>query len=86
MTRYERLQKLNADEFKRAMGVQIKTFKLMLKLLREAQKEKMKRGGRPCLLSIEDHLIFDSGHHLASDFLIYFVRHFILTFKPNLQI
>lgn len=57
MTRYERLQKLNADEFKRAMGVQIKTFKLMLKLLKEAQKEKMHRGGRPCLLSIEDQLI-----------------------------
>jgi hypothetical protein len=57
MLRHERLNNLKPEEFKRAVGVNHKTFKLMIKLLNQAHEEKMKNGGRPCILSVEDQLI-----------------------------
>lgn len=57
MLKYESIKNLKAGEFRRRTGVKIETFKKMVEILKEAEKEKKKQGGKPNILSIEDRLL-----------------------------
>jgi len=48
---------LREINFRRLTGVEPKTFEKMVEILRSAQVQKKKRGGRPNKLSIEDMLL-----------------------------
>ena len=51
------LEILRENNFRRLTGVEPKTFEKMVEILRSAQVQKKKRGGRPNKLSIEDMLL-----------------------------
>lgn len=55
--RYERLQEYSGEEFRRLTGVKIATFNKMLAILKEAEKLKKAKGGKPNYLSMEDRLL-----------------------------
>lgn len=55
--RYENIENLNSEKFRRLTGIKKKTFGEMLTILREAEEIKMAKGGRPHKLSIEDRLL-----------------------------
>lgn len=57
MHKYRQIKNLGASEFKRLTGVQSTTFQEMIKILKTAEKEKMKKGGNPHRLKIEDRLL-----------------------------
>jgi hypothetical protein len=55
--KYENLIKSNDKEFRRATGVKRKTFEVMVKILKDAQKLKRTKGGRPNKLTVEEMLL-----------------------------
>lgn len=57
MSKYERIKKLEQDEFRRLTGVKSATFEAMVTVLKEADREKKKVGGNPHRLCIEDRLL-----------------------------
>ena len=57
MTKYERLQNIRDEDFRRLTGVKRVTFAKMVEILNRAEVEKKKMGGRPSKLSIEDRLL-----------------------------
>lgn len=55
--RYEQVCNKKAEDFKRLTGIKKETFAEMLLILKEAEILKMKKGGRPHKLSLEDRLL-----------------------------
>ena len=55
--KYEKIQNLKDEEFRRLTGIKKKTFHEMISILEPAEKEKKKQGGRPPKLSIQDRLL-----------------------------
>lgn len=55
--KYEQIENLKAEAFRRLTGIKKKTFHEMISILEPAEKEKKKQGGRPPKLSIEDRLL-----------------------------
>ena len=55
--KFEKIETLDAEEFRRLTGVRRETFKKMLEVLEKAEEKKKKSGGRPSKLSIEDRLL-----------------------------
>jgi hypothetical protein len=55
--KYSRIQNMNDEGFRRLTGVKRKTFNRMIEILKEADAQKKKRGGRKNKLSIEDQLL-----------------------------
>lgn len=53
---WERVQKLEKGEFKRLVGVTPKTFRRMVRVVREAEGQK-KKVGRPSKLSLEEQVL-----------------------------
>jgi len=56
MNRYEKAQRLNADDFKQIIGVAKETFDAMVDILEGAYAQKHKRRGRHAKLPITDQL------------------------------
>ncbi len=57
MKKYERIKKLDPEEFRRLTGVKPDTFQLMIQIVKEADEKKRKFGGKPNKLSLEDQLL-----------------------------
>jgi len=57
MTKYERLQNIRDEDFRRLTGVKRVTFNKMTEILNCAEAKKKSKGGRPSKLSIEDRLL-----------------------------
>lgn len=60
MSKYEKLTSLSDEEFKRATGIQRKTFFEMIEMVEKAEnkrKKKAKNRGRKSKLSIEDQIL-----------------------------
>jgi len=55
--RYGSLKEFKDEEFRRLTGVRRNTFEKMVGILKEAEKEKKKEGGKPNKLIIEDRLL-----------------------------
>lgn len=55
--KYEHAKGLDDEKFRRLTGVKKETFDRMIKILKEADLEKKKRGGRKNKLIIEDRLL-----------------------------
>jgi hypothetical protein len=55
--KYSRIQNMNDEGFRRLTGVKHTTFNRMIEILKEADAEKKKFGGRKNKLSIEDQLL-----------------------------
>lgn len=55
--KYEKLKLASDANFRRVTGVKRKTFDVMISILKEAQKIKKSKGGRPNKLRIEDMLL-----------------------------
>jgi len=55
--KYESIQGLEEEKFRRLTGVKRTTFEKMLGILSEADKQKKAKGGRKAKLSIEDRLL-----------------------------
>jgi hypothetical protein len=55
--RYYKVKLLKAEHFRRLTGVKKGTFEKMLKVLKEAEREKRWHGGRPPKLSLADRLL-----------------------------
>jgi len=55
--KYEILQRLSEADFRTLTGFKRETFDEMVSVLRAADAEKMKRGGKPHKNSIEDRLL-----------------------------
>ena len=57
MNTYQKLSSLPDELFRRKTGVKRKTFKRMIEILKEAETEKKKLGGKPNKLSMEERLL-----------------------------
>jgi hypothetical protein len=57
MNKYQQIQNLKSEYFKRETGVRPETFNVMVQVLVDAEKEKKKFGGKPNKLCIEDRLL-----------------------------
>jgi len=57
MGKYEEVQGLKPELFRRLTGVKPETFEKMTAILREAQAQKKRLGGRPNKLSLEEMLL-----------------------------
>lgn len=57
MQKYDTISSLKDEDFRRLTGVRRKTFEEMMKVLRVAEQEKKRQGGKPNLLSLEDRLL-----------------------------
>lgn len=57
MAFWESVKELEGDKFRRLTGVEIRTFERMAEILREAERVKKARGGKPSKLGIEDRLL-----------------------------
>lgn len=55
--KYNKLKNLSPAQFRRVTGVTVSTFQKMLVVLRRAEKEVRKRGGRTANLCLEDQLL-----------------------------
>jgi hypothetical protein len=55
--RYELLKEFKEEEFRRLTGVKRTTFEKMVAILKEAEKEEKKLGGKPNTLSVPDRLL-----------------------------
>src|SRR3972149_4252389 len=64
--KYNRIQSMNDEGFRRLTGVKHKTFNRMIEILKEADAQKKKYGGRKNKLSIEDQLLL-SLEYLRED-------------------
>jgi len=57
MGKYEGIEGLQTEAFRRLTGIKPETFEKMVEILREAHAQKKRRGGRPNKLSVEDMLL-----------------------------
>lgn len=57
MNTYQKLSKLKDELFRRKTGVKRKTFERMVAILKEAEMEKKKLGGKPNKLEMEERLL-----------------------------
>lgn len=57
MEKYVEVRQLSPEQFRRLTGVKKPTFEEMTKILREAEIERRKRGGKKSKLTIEDRLL-----------------------------
>lgn len=57
MNTYQKLSKLKDELFRRKTGVKRKTFEKMVEILKEAESEKKKLGGKPNKLSMEERML-----------------------------
>ncbi len=57
MQKYKKIKKLEPSEFRRLTGVQPDTFQEMIKVLKDAEAERMSKGGKPHRLKLEDRLL-----------------------------
>ena len=57
MSKYEQINELSDEKFRRLTGVKHKTFKKMAEILRAAYAQKKRKGGRPNKLFVEDMLL-----------------------------
>jgi len=55
--KYKQVKNLKDVEFRRLTGIKKTTFYLMISILKKAEKEKKKLGGRPSKLSMENRLL-----------------------------
>jgi hypothetical protein len=55
--KYEQIRDLSKEQFRRLTGIKTETFTRMVAILREADREKKKQGGRNNKLCIEDQLL-----------------------------
>ena len=55
--KYKQVKTLKDVEFRRLTGIKKTTFYLMISILKTAEKEKKKLGGRPSKLSMENRLL-----------------------------
>jgi len=55
--KYKKLKKFTDEEFRRLTGVKKTTFQKMVDILKEAEREKKKAGGKPNKLIMEDRLL-----------------------------
>jgi len=55
--KYKQVKNLKDVEFRRLTGIKKTTFYLMIGILKKAEKEKKKLGGRPSKLSMENRLL-----------------------------
>ena len=55
--KYEQIQRLGDEKFRRLTGVKRSTFEKMIAILTEANKKKKSKGGRNNKLTIEDQLL-----------------------------
>ena len=55
--RWRTIKKLKGDDFRRLTGVQRSTFEKMRAVLRHAEREKKRRGGRPNDIALADRLL-----------------------------
>jgi hypothetical protein len=55
--KYEHIQVLSDESFRRATGVKKKTFNRMLEIIKQEEVKRKKQGGRPNKLSVEDRLL-----------------------------
>ncbi len=55
--KYDRIKNMNDEGFRRLTGVKHKTFNRMIEILKEADMQKKKRGGRKNKLCIKDQLL-----------------------------
>jgi hypothetical protein len=69
-TKYEKLDKLKPAQFKRLTGVKRETFRVMVSILRKAEKDRQKRGGYKSKLTLEDRLLLALEY--ARDYPTYF--------------
>jgi hypothetical protein len=57
MNTYQKLSKLKDELFRRKTGIKRKTFERMVVILKEAELEKKREGGKPNKLSMEERLL-----------------------------
>jgi hypothetical protein len=57
MNTYQKLSKLKDELFRRKTGIKRKTFEKMIYILKEAELQKKKLGGKPNILSMEERLL-----------------------------
>ena len=55
--KYDQIENLSDEQFRRLTGVKKNTFKKMMTFLSEAEKKKKIKGGRKSKLSLEDRLL-----------------------------
>lgn len=55
--KYQKLEELKEEEFRRLTGVKRSTFRKMVSILREEEAKKKAKGGRPNNLEMEDRLL-----------------------------
>jgi hypothetical protein len=55
--KYEKLQKLSEEKFRRAIGVKKKTFALMVERIKQVEAKRKTQRGRRKKLSVEDRLL-----------------------------
>lgn len=57
MQKYRKIKQLDPTEFRRLTGVKPDTFHEMIRILRDAERERMSKGGKPHRLKLEDRLL-----------------------------
>ena len=55
--KYDNLKEFKDEEFRRLTGIKRATFEKMIEILKEAEKAKKIRGGKPNKLAMEDRLL-----------------------------
>jgi hypothetical protein len=55
--KFRNIKKLSEKQFRRIAGVKRKTFETMVKIVREADRIKKEKGGRPNALTIENRIL-----------------------------
>ena len=55
--KYENIQNLSSEEFKRFTGIKLTTFQTMVKIVNNYVLNKKKKSGRPSNLIIEDQIL-----------------------------
>jgi len=55
--KYEKIKSYKDEEFRRLSGVKKSTFQKIIEILKEAEKNKKARGGKPNTLAMEDRLL-----------------------------
>jgi len=62
MSVYKKVSALSEEKFRRLTGIKKSTFDLMVKILRKANQERERKGGRKRKLSIEDIVLMTMEH------------------------
>ena len=79
--KYKRVKNLSEKEFRRLVRVKQETFFEMLKILKNAEKEKKKLGGKPHALAIADRLLMCLEY--LREYRIYFSAWLGLVPRPH---